>query len=551
MLRKIRLTLGILSLTLVTLLFLDFTGTVHAWFGWLARIQFMPAVLALNAGVILFLVVLTLLLGRVYCSVVCPLGVFQDVVSWLSSRRRGRKNRFRYSPAKTWLRVGVLVLFVAALLAGVGSVVALLAPYSAYGRIASNLLAPLWGWGNNVLAYLAERMDSYAFYSVDVWVKSLPTLLVAVVTLVVVVVLAWRHGRTYCNTICPVGTVLGLLSRYSLWRPTIDASKCTGCTLCARRCKASCIDAKAHRIDYSRCVACMDCIDNCREGAIRYVCRLGKGGKAVAANGKTKAVTENPVTATENPVSRSVETVSRPENAVGATGEMAAAPVPAGRAGRRSVEGAQIDTARRSFLLATAAAAGAAALHAQEKKVDGGLAVIEDKKPPRRHTSLTPPGSVGARHFFQHCTACQLCVSVCPNGVLRPSTDLARLMQPVMSYERGYCRPECTKCGDVCPTGAILPLTVADKSAVQVGHAVWIKKNCVPLTDGVECGNCARHCPTGAIQMVPSDAGNPDSLKIPVVNEERCIGCGACENLCPARPFSAIYVEGHESHRTI
>ena len=544
MLRKIRLTLGILSLTLVTLLFLDFTGTVHAWFGWLARIQFMPAVLALNAGVILFLVVLTLLLGRVYCSVVCPLGVFQDVVSWLSSRRRGRKNRFRYSPAKTWLRVGVLVLFVAALLAGVGSVVALLAPYSAYGRIASNLLAPLCGWGNNVLAYLAERMDSYAFYSVDVWVKSLPTLLVAVVTLVVVVVLAWRHGRTYCNTICPVGTVLGLLSRYSLWRPTIDASKCTGCTLCARRCKASCIDAKAHRIDYSRCVACMDCIDNCREGAIRYVCRLGQGGKAVAANGKTKAVTENPV-------SRPVETVGRPENAVGATGKMAAAPVPAGRTGRRSVEGAQIDTARRSFLLATAAAAGAAALHAQEKKVDGGLAVIEDKKPPRRHTSLTPPGSVGARHFFQHCTACQLCVSVCPNGVLRPSTDLARLMQPVMSYERGYCRPECTKCGDVCPTGAILPLTVADKSAVQVGHAVWIKKNCVPLTDGVECGNCARHCPTGAIQMVPSDAGNPDSLKIPVVNEERCIGCGACENLCPARPFSAIYVEGHELHRTI
>ena len=551
MLRKIRLTLGILSLTLVTLLFLDFTGTVHAWFGWLARIQFMPAVLALNTGVILFLVVLTLLLGRVYCSVVCPLGVFQDVVSWLSSRRRGRKNRFRYSPAKTWLRVGVLVLFVAALLAGVGSVVALLAPYSAYGRIASNLLAPLWGWGNNVLAYLAERMDSYAFYSVDVWGKSLPTLLVAVVTLVGVVVLAWRHGRTYCNTICPVGTVLGLLSRYSLWRPTIDASKCTGCTLCARRCKASCIDAKAHRIDYSRCVACMDCIDNCREGAIRYVCRLGQGGKAVAANGKTKAVTENPVTATENPVSRPVETVSRPENAVGATGKMATAHVPAGRAGRRSVEGAQIDTARRSFLLATAAAAGAAALHAQEKKVDGGLAVIEDKKPPRRHTPLTPPGSVGARHFFQHCTACQLCVSVCPNGVLRPSTDLARLMQPVMSYERGYCRPECTKCGDVCPTGAIQPLTVADKSAVQVGHAVWIKKNCVPLTDGVECGNCARHCPTGAIQMVPSDAGNPDSLKIPVVNEERCIGCGACENLCPARPFSAIYVEGHELHRTI
>ena len=316
MLRKIRLTLAVLSLALVTLLFLDFTGTVHAWFGWMARIQFMPAVLALNVGVILFLVVLTLLLGRVYCSVICPLGIFQDVVSWLSARRRGKKNRFRYSPAKTWLRWGVLVLFVAALLAGVGSVAALLAPYSAYGRIASNLMAPLWAWGNNALAYLAERVDSYAFYSVDVWIKSLPTLLVAVVTLVVVVVLAWRHGRTYCNTICPVGTVLGLLSRYSLFRPTIDESKCTGCTLCARRCKASCIDAKAHRIDYSRCVVCLDCIDNCREGAIRYVCRLSQGRNTVAVTENAKAAAEksvsrpeNPVAATENPVSRHATSV--------------------------------------------------------------------------------------------------------------------------------------------------------------------------------------------------------------------------------------------------
>ena len=94
-------------------------------------------------------------------------------------------------------------------------------------------------------------------------------------------------------------------------------------------------------------------------------------------------------------------------------------------------------------------------------------------------------------------------------------------------------------------------LTPADKSATQIGHAVWVGKNCIPLRDKVECGNCARHCPTGAITMVPSDADDADSLKIPVVNVERCIGCGACENLCPARPFSAIYVEGHEQHRTI
>ena len=191
------------------------------------------------------------------------------------------------------------------------------------------------------------------------------------------------------------------------------------------------------------------------------------------------------------------------------------------------------------------------ALKAQEKNVDGGLAKIEDKLIPNRTTPLTPPGSFSARNLTQHCTACQLCISACPNGVLRPSTDLMKLMQPEMSYERGYCRPECTKCSEVCPAGAIHPLTVEDKSAVQIGHAVWVKKNCIPLRDGVDCGNCARHCPTGAIQMVPSDPDRSDSPKIPIINVERCIGCGACENLCPARPFSAIYVEGHEMHRTV
>ena len=376
----------------------------------------------------------------------------------------------------------------------------LLAPYSSYGRIVFSLFSPLYQWANNGLAYLAERADSYAFYETDVWMKSLPTLLIATVTLVVLIVLAWRGGRTYCNTICPVGTVLGFLSKYSLLKPVIDTKKCNNCGLCARNCKASCINIKAHEIDYSRCVACMDCINKCRKGAITYTRR-----KSASA-----AVSQ------DSPVA--------PE---------------------------QVNDARRAFLSTTAVFAATAALKAQEKKVDGGLAVIEDKKTPERATPITPPGSLSARHFAQHCTACQLCVSVCPNQVLRPSSDLTKLMQPEMSYERGYCRPECAKCAEVCPTDAIHLTSLAEKSAVQIGHAVWIKENCICITDKMECGNCARHCPAGAIQMVPSDPEDEASIKIPVVNAERCIGCGACENLCPSRPFSAIYVEGHVMHRTV
>lgn len=498
MLKKIRQILAVISILMVTLLFLDFTGTVHHWFGWMAKIQFLPAVLALNAGVIIGLILLTLLFGRVYCSVICPLGIMQDGFGWLG--KKSKKNRYSYSAPKNILRYTMLILMVAAIIAGIGWFVALLAPYSAYGRIVQSLLAPVWQWGNNLLARWAEAHDSYAFYTVDIWLKGGITLAVAIITLMVLGFLAWRNGRTYCNTICPVGSVLGLLSRYSLFRPVIDTSKCNGCGLCARNCKSACINSREHTIDYSRCVACFDCIGKCRQHAISYTFRR-----------------------------------NRPESA----------------SDRKNHKADGGETSRRNFLAATGIAAGAVAINAQEKTVDGGLAVIVDKKIPKRKTKIVPPGAQGIKHLTSHCTACQLCVAACPNGVLRPSTDLDSLMQPESSYERGYCRPECTRCSEVCPAGAIIKIDRAEKSSIQIGHAVWVKENCVPLTDGKECGNCARHCPVGAITMVPSDPADDTSVKIPVVNVERCIGCGACENLCPSRPFSAIYVEGHERHRLV
>lgn len=522
MLKKIRTTLALVVFVLITLLFLDVTGTLHAWLGWLAKIQFWPAFYALNIGVVAVLVVLTLVFGRIYCSVICPLGIMQDVVSWLHGRRK--RNRFTYSKEKKWLRYGMLGVFIISAVAGINAIVSLLAPYSSYGRIASSLFKPVYEAGNNVLASIAEHFNSYAFYSVDVWMKSLPTLIIASVTFVAIVILAWRGGRTYCNTICPVGTILSFFARFSWFKVRIDESKCVNCGLCTKNCKASAIDFKNHKIDYSRCVVCGDCLGKCHKGALSFT--SGRADKSTSGRvGKS----------TSQQVDK--QTSGQADNA--------------NLFVNSSTRNSSADNGRRSFLLAAAIATTGAALAQEKKKVDGGLAVIEDKIAPERLTPLTPPGSMSAQHFAQHCTACQLCVSTCPNGVLRPSTDLSKFMQPTMSYERGYCRPECTKCGEVCPTGAIKPITRADKSATQIGHAVWIKKNCVPLTDGVECGNCARHCPAGAIQMVPSDPKNGQSPKIPVVNEARCIGCGACENLCPARPFSAIYVEGHEVHREI
>ena len=499
MLKKTRIVLATIFFACITLLFLDVTGALHAWLGWMAKVQFLPAVLALNVAVVAVLLELTLLLGRVYCSVICPLGVMQDIISWVHGKTK-KKNRFRFSwsPAKNWLRYGMLALFIILLVAGVNSAVALLAPYSAYGRIASSLLAPIYQWGNNFFAWIAEKADSYAFYSTEVWLRSLPTFIVALVTFVVIFVLAWKNGRTWCNTICPVGTVLGFFSRFSVFAPVIDTEKCRNCGLCGKQCKASCINTKEHEIDYSRCVACMDCIDTCKDGAIHYAYRYAK-----KAEGKTQEAKPG------------------------------------------------VDAGRRAFVTSAVIASSAAALKAQEIKVDGGLAEIERAQKPERKTPIVPAGAVSLKHFSQHCTACQLCVSNCPNQVLRPSTSLLTFMQPEMSFERGYCRPECTNCSEVCPAGAIRPVTIEEKSSIQIGHAVINLDNCVVNTDGVKCGNCARHCPAGAIRLVRKNPDDPKSLMIPTVDESRCIGCGACENLCPARPFSAIHIEGHEVHREL
>ena len=493
MLRKIRIILATVMFLGIMWLFLDFTGTARQWVSWMPKLQFLEAVLALNVVVIAALILLTLIFGRMYCSVICPLGVMQDIIAWFG--KKARKNRYSFSKEVKWLRYPMLLLFIIALVAGVGVVFQLLAPYSAFGRIATNLLQPLYIGGNNMLATIAEASDSYLFYHHEVWMRSLVSLIIAAATFGILFLLAWRNGRTWCNTICPVGTVLSFFSRFSWLKIHFDNDKCRNCSLCSKNCKSACIDFKNHTVDYSRCVVCGNCIESCKFGALKY-------GRS---NQNTQSTQNN-----------------------------------------------STDSSRRAFLIGTALASTAVMAQKKEKLMDGGLAAIADRVIPERQTPLTPPGSLSAQHIAQHCTGCQLCISECPNDVLRPSTDLMTLMQPTMSYERGYCRPECTRCSEVCPAGAIKPITPIEKSSIQIGHAVWIRQNCVSVNDGVSCGNCARHCPTGAIEMVPLDPNDGDSPLVPAISETRCIGCGACEHLCPGKNGqTAIMVEGHEVHREV
>ena len=381
MLRKIRITLAAVMFIGITLLFLDFTGTMHHWVSWMPKLQFLEAILALNVAAIVVLVLLTAIFGRIYCSVICPLGILQDIFGWFG--KKAKKNRYSYSKEKKWLRYAMLVVFIISLVAGIGTLFQLLAPYSTFGLIATNLLQPVYQAGNNLLAAIAEHYDSYAFYHSNIWLRSLPSLIIAAVAFIILLILAWRNGRTYCNTICPVGTFLSFISRFSFLKIHFDTEKCKNCSLCSKNCKAACIDYKTHTVDATRCVVCGNCIESCKFGALKY------------DNSKIHANAHK-----------------------------------------------EVDTSKRSFLVTSALLTTAALAQQKEKMMDGGLAEIQDKVAPDRQTPLTPPGSFSAKHFAQHCTGCQLCISECPNEVLRPSSDWLHLMMPTMSYERGCCRPD-------------------------------------------------------------------------------------------------------------
>jgi len=463
-LRALRVVLACLMFAGVTLLLCDYTGPSFRYVKWIAELQFFTGVLGLvgcfslgSLLVVALTLIVTLLFGRVYCSVVCPLGIMQDIMMRVKRRRH-----WRYERGPVPLRWTVFVVFLVLLVLW-HPVASVLEPYSAYSRIVQMFCAP-------------TRQPVFM-------------LVLSVVLFVGISVWAVLKGRGWCNAVCPVGTFLGLLSKHSLMRPTIDPERCTQCGACERNCKAQCIDLKTHSVDMSRCVDCFDCLDKCRFGAMTF------------------------------------STVK----------------------GHKSKDEGEMNPQRRKFLGVLGVLAATGVAHAQHKTTDGGLAIIEKKQVPQRSVPVKPAGSQSLRYFTQHCTGCQLCVSACPEHVLKPSMDLKTLMQPEMQFDEGYCLTGCTRCADVCPTEAIVPITKQEKTSIQIGHAVWIRENCVVESDGVSCGNCARHCPTGAILMVENEKG----ALIPSVDTEKCIGCGHCEYVCPSRPFSAIYVEGHQMHRRI
>ena len=265
-LRFLRVLLASLTFVCANLFFLG----AAEWAAILFKVQLFPALLALNIAAVAAVLVVTLVFGRVYCSVVCPMGVLQDAVIWLSRRVRRAvppKKRTLPSPPR-FLRYVSLGICAALVALGFVSLGALLDGYSLYGRIAAQVFRPVYSALHNLVAAFLSNHGHPVLFREVIFVRGACALAVAVTGLVGVTAMAWWRGRLFCNSLCPVGAVLSLAAHRPLVRIRIDPSKCVKCGLCAASCKCGAIDVTRTRIVDSVCVRCFDCATACRKGAI-------------------------------------------------------------------------------------------------------------------------------------------------------------------------------------------------------------------------------------------------------------------------------------------
>ncbi|HLW09857.1 MAG TPA: 4Fe-4S binding protein, partial [Fermentimonas sp.] len=416
MLKKIRISLSVVIFSIITIYLLDFRGFIPDSLSFLTEIQFIPALLSLNIIILVSLVILTLLFGRAYCSSICPMGIYQDIVAWIS-KKRDKKKRYNYTKAKNLLRWSILGATIFSFIVGFNFLVGLLDPYGAYGRIVTHLFRPIYLEGNNILATIFTSFNNYTFYKVGIYLLSVSSTVIALITVIAIGYMSWRGGRIYCNTICPVGTTLGFLSKYSLLKIRFVDDKCNMCGLCAMKCKASCIDSKNKQIYHSRCVTCFNCIEVCNRDAMRY----------------------------------SVSNINHVNH---------------------------VNESKRRFLsagLVTGLAVGK--LFAQEMSKN----ILPKQELKRQVPIAPPGaisfGHLREKCISCHLCVSKCPSHVIKPAFLE--YGLGGIMQPKLYFDHGFCNYDCTVCGDVCPTGAILSLSVEEKNHTQMGKVHFILENCI------------------------------------------------------------------------
>jgi len=472
----------------------------------------------------MFVLVPTLLLGRVFCNWMCPYGSLHQFFGWLFNIRSNKNNMDanRYRPIYQ-LKYYILTLFL--VLAAFGSLqIGLLDPICLLVRTMTTTVAPASDLVADSTARLLDQKglnsDAVSFISSapgapeqrifsGAWFVGL--IIIGLVGMNLVI------PRFFCRVLCPLGALLGVLSRFSLWRIDRDLTKCTDCDLCLKHCEGASEPQAA--LLKSECFVCFNCIDDCPEDALSF--RLA------------------PVPVKD----RIVGTIRE------GTAKLFGRPL---ISKRPDTEVKSPDVPRRRWLFA--AMAGLLAYPFLRLSAAVNRRGFNEK-------AIRPPGSVEESEFLERCIKCDQCINVCPTNVLQPSTlkqgGFEGLWTPVMDFSIGFCQYNCSLCSEVCPTGAIQKISVEqklgvgaykEKGPIRLGTAFYDRGRCLPWAMETPCVVCEEVCPVSpkAIGTYDEEITRWDGTKVtlnkPYIRPELCIGCGICERECPVVDDAAVYV---------
>ncbi len=422
----------------------------------------------------LITIVASVVFGRVFCGWICPLGTIYDLSAHILPKRKkqpepgaGPYKNYKYY-FLTFLLIGSVLSFSAALffdpLVFLYRIFALnIFPSAVYLiNLVMDLIRPL--------ALRMGMMELYMFSLEQPVFNTLAVLNLMLLTAVIGLIVIER--RFWCRNLCPLGAILSLLSRYSLWGRKVS-SECIHCSKCVRECPMNAIE-KGHEATSTReCIQCQRCETACPVNAISF----GFGAE------KEQRFELNP--------------------------------------SRRSLVFSAV-----GGIFAALAAGSARATKTTSEYL------------------LRPPGSLVEDDFLDACLRCGECMKVCPTNALQPAkleAGIEGMFTPVLTPRVGGCEEQCNLCGQVCPTGAIRKLPIEEKQYVVIGNATIDRKLCIAWEQLKVCLICDEVCPFDAIEfkMVTDEKG---TLQRPFVVEDKCVGCGQCENGCPVKGEAAIRV---------
>ena len=435
----------------------------------------------------LIIVALTVLLGRVFCGWICPLGTLHNAVGFFNKRRSSPVHQSWHT-----LKYYILFFILASSLFTV-QLAGIMDPISLLVRSFSLSVYPL-------LNYLARAFfDTIYTLNIPVivdgseWVYRIlkkvflsfgqPYFLQGIfigALFLLILGLNLYERRFWCKYLCPLGALLGILSRFAFLKRSVSEG-CTSCGICEKACPNNAVIDRDGTWRGSECLYCMDCDDLCPEEAISFGWK-GRG------------------------------------------------------------EGVPIDLSRRNVFVSLMAGVAAVPLLRIVPQSRGGWF---------HPALIRPPGALEEEEFLKRCVRCGECMKVCITNGLQPTlleAGLEGLWTPRLVPKIGYCEFRCTLCGQVCPTGAIEELTVQEKERTKIGMAVIDTGRCLPYAYDTPCIVCEEVCPTPekaiwleTVKVQPRE-GNETILKLPRVDVERCVGCGICEAHCPVQARPAIYV---------